>query len=156
MDLNNEVHSQLQNDHLNLEEDFEQSSEVGASRNLFGPISPQTMLVHIDGGITDGRHLLGKKRLLVLWDWATRTEQAQAIEVRHVLQVDRAEPRASPRTSSARTPSSAGRGCRAHTHDSEQPRAPFAPAACSSRLTTGPHARTRGRPSTRARRQIPG
>lgn len=58
-----------------------------ARRNLFGHVSPQTMLVHVDGGIVDGRQLVGKKRLMVFWDWATRTEQAQAINVMRVLQM---------------------------------------------------------------------
>lgn len=58
-----------------------------ARRNLYGHVSPQTMLVHVDGGIVDGRQLVGKKRLLVFWDWATRTEQAQAINIMRVLQV---------------------------------------------------------------------
>lgn len=58
-----------------------------ARRNLYGHFSPQTMLVHVDGGIVDGRQLVGKRRLMVFWDWATRLEQAQAINIMRVLQM---------------------------------------------------------------------
>lgn len=58
-----------------------------ARRSLFGHASPMTMLVSADGGITDGRQLLGKKRLMLFWDWATRDEQAQAANMMQVLQL---------------------------------------------------------------------
>lgn len=58
-----------------------------ARRNLFGHASPMTMLVNAEGGITDGRQLLGKKRLILFWDHATREEQAQAINMMQILQL---------------------------------------------------------------------
>lgn len=58
-----------------------------ARRSLFGHASPMTMLVSAEGGITDGRQLLGKKRLMLFWDWATRDEQAQAANMMQVLQL---------------------------------------------------------------------
>lgn len=58
-----------------------------ARRNLFGHASPMTMLVNAEGGITDGRQLQGKKRLMLFWDWATRDEQAQAANMMQVLQL---------------------------------------------------------------------
>ncbi|HEY8379564.1 MAG TPA: hypothetical protein VIK91_23890, partial [Nannocystis sp.] len=60
-----------------------------ARRNLFGHASLMAMLVNMDGGITDGRQLLGKKRLILFWDWATREEQAQAANMLRVLQMAR-------------------------------------------------------------------
>mgnify|MGYP000944979889 FL=1 len=45
------------------------------------------MLVNADGGITDGRQLVGKKRLILFWDWGTREEQAQAANMLQVLQM---------------------------------------------------------------------
>lgn len=57
-----------------------------ARRTLFGHASPMTMLVSAEGGITDGRQLHGKKRLMLFWDWATRDEQAQAANMMQVLQ----------------------------------------------------------------------
>lgn len=58
-----------------------------ARRNLFGHASPMAMLVNADGGITDGRQLVGKKRLIFFWDWGTREEQAQAANMLKVLQM---------------------------------------------------------------------
>lgn len=58
-----------------------------ARRNLFGHASLMAMLMNSDGGVTDGRALLGKKRLILFWDWATREEQAQAANMLKVLQV---------------------------------------------------------------------
>jgi hypothetical protein len=58
-----------------------------ARRNLFGHASPMTMLVSAEGGITDGRQLHGKKRLILFWDWATRDEQAQAANMMQLLQL---------------------------------------------------------------------
>lgn len=58
-----------------------------ARRNLFGHASPMAMLVNADGGITDGRQLVGKKRLILFWDWGTREEQAQAANMLKVLQL---------------------------------------------------------------------
>jgi hypothetical protein len=60
-----------------------------ARRNLFGHASPMVMLVNMDGGITDGRQMVGKKRLILFWDWATREEQAQAANMLRVLQMAR-------------------------------------------------------------------
>jgi len=57
-----------------------------ARRNLFGHASPMLALVNIDGDILDGAKLLGKKRLLLFWDHATRVEQAEAINMMQVLQ----------------------------------------------------------------------
>jgi hypothetical protein len=45
------------------------------------------MLVNADGGTTDGRQLLGKKRLMLFWDYATREEQLQAANMLQVLQM---------------------------------------------------------------------
>jgi hypothetical protein len=58
-----------------------------ARRNLFGHASPMAMLVNADGGITDGRQLYGKRRLILFWDWASREEQAQAANMLQVLQM---------------------------------------------------------------------
>lgn len=60
-----------------------------ARRNLYGHASLMAMLVNMDGGITDGRQLVGKKRLMLFWDWATREEQAQAANMLRVLQMAR-------------------------------------------------------------------
>lgn len=62
-----------------------------ARRSLFGHASPMTMLVNADGGTTDGRQLLGKKRLILFWDYATREEQAQAANMMQVLQLAQAD-----------------------------------------------------------------
>lgn len=66
-----------------------------ARRNLFGHASLMAMLVNMDGGITDGRQLLGKKRLILFWDHATREEQAQAANMLRVLQMAREDLQAS-------------------------------------------------------------
>lgn len=58
-----------------------------ARRSLFGHASPMTMLVSAEGGTTDGRQFLGKKRLILFWDYATREEQAQAANMMQVLQL---------------------------------------------------------------------
>ena len=58
-----------------------------ARRNLFGHVSPLTMLVNADGGIIDGRQLFGKKRLMLFLDYATREEQREAIDMLRVLQM---------------------------------------------------------------------
>jgi hypothetical protein len=58
-----------------------------ARRNLFAHASPMAMLVSAEGGITDGRQMLGKKRLILFWDWATREEQAQAANMMQILQL---------------------------------------------------------------------
>lgn len=62
-----------------------------ARRNLFAHASPMAMLVNADGGITDGRQLYGKKRLILFWDWATREEQAQAANMLQVMQMAQAD-----------------------------------------------------------------
>ncbi len=58
-----------------------------ARRNLFAHASLMTMLVNVNGGITDGRQMAGKKRVVLWWDWATREEQAQAANMLRVLQM---------------------------------------------------------------------
>ena len=58
-----------------------------ARRDLFGHVAPSIMLVNADGGILSGRDLVGKKRLIVFWDIATREEQAQAADIMGVLQM---------------------------------------------------------------------
>ena len=58
-----------------------------ARRSLFAHASPMTMLVSADGGTTDGRQMVGKKRLVLFWDWATREEQAQAVNMMKILQL---------------------------------------------------------------------
>lgn len=62
-----------------------------ARRNLFAHASPMVMLVNVNGGITDGRQMVGKKRLILFWDWATREEQAQAANMLQVLQMAQAD-----------------------------------------------------------------
>lgn len=62
-----------------------------ARRTLFGHAAPATMLVNADGGILTGRDLVGKKRLLVFWDIATRDEQAAAADMMQVLQKAQAD-----------------------------------------------------------------
>ena len=62
-----------------------------ARRNLFAHASPMTMLVSADGGTTDGRQFLGKKRLILFWDYATREEQAQAANMMQILQLAQAD-----------------------------------------------------------------
>jgi hypothetical protein len=62
-----------------------------ARRAHFGHVSPSTMLVSADGGILSGRDLVGKKRLIVFWDIATREEQAQAADIMGVLQKAQAD-----------------------------------------------------------------
>jgi hypothetical protein len=62
-----------------------------ARRNLFGHASPMIMLANADGGIVDGRQLYGEKRMLVVWDYGTRVEYAQAINALRVLQKARAD-----------------------------------------------------------------
>lgn len=62
-----------------------------ARRNLFGHASPMAMLVNVNGGFTDGRQMVGKKRLILFWDWATREEQAQAANMLQVLQLAQAD-----------------------------------------------------------------
>jgi hypothetical protein len=58
-----------------------------ARRTLFGHASPMVMLVNAEGGITDGRQLVGKKRLILFWDWATREEQVLATNMMKILQI---------------------------------------------------------------------
>src|SRR5690606_36476107 len=53
--------------------------------------SLMAMLVNMDGGITDGRRLRGKKRLILFWDWATREEQGQAANMLQVLHMARGD-----------------------------------------------------------------
>ncbi len=60
---------------------------VWARRTLFAHASPMAMLVAADGGTTDGRQMFGKKRLIMFWDYATREEQAQAVNMMQVLQL---------------------------------------------------------------------
>ncbi len=62
-----------------------------ARRDLFGHVAPSIMLVNADGGILSGRDLVGKKRLIVFWDIATREEQAQAADIMGVLQMAQAD-----------------------------------------------------------------
>ncbi len=57
-----------------------------ARRALFGHASPMIMLMNADGGTTDGRQFLGRKRLIMFWDWATREEQAMSVNMMQVLQ----------------------------------------------------------------------
>ena len=66
-----------------------------ARRDLFAHASPMAMLVNADGGIVDGRQLVGKKRLMLFWDWATRDEQAQAANMMQILQLAQDDLRAS-------------------------------------------------------------
>src|SRR5687767_11860739 len=56
-----------------------------ARRSLFAHASPMTMLVSAEGGITDGRQMVGKKRLILFWDYATREEQAMAVNMMQIL-----------------------------------------------------------------------
>jgi len=58
-----------------------------ARKDLFGHASPSAMLVSTEGGILDGRQLLGKKRFIVFWDHGTREEQAIAADFLKVLQL---------------------------------------------------------------------
>lgn len=60
---------------------------VWARGSLFAHASPMTMLVAADGGTTDGRQMVGKKRLIMFWDYATREEQAQAVNMMQILQL---------------------------------------------------------------------
>jgi hypothetical protein len=62
-----------------------------ARRNLFGHVSPRMVAFHVDGNMVNGGGLLGKKRLLVFWDHATRVEQAQAVNIMQVLQMAAAD-----------------------------------------------------------------
>jgi hypothetical protein len=62
-----------------------------ARRAHFGHVAPSIMLVNADGGILSGRDLVGKKRLIVFWDIATREEQAQAADIMGVLQMAQAD-----------------------------------------------------------------
>jgi hypothetical protein len=62
-----------------------------ARRDHFGHASPMVMLVNAEGGTTDGRQLLGKKRLIMFWDYATREEQAQAANMMQILQLAQAD-----------------------------------------------------------------
>ncbi|MEZ4453444.1 MAG: hypothetical protein R3B09_28550 [Nannocystaceae bacterium] len=62
-----------------------------ARRTLFAHASPATMLVNADGGILTGRDLVGKKRLIVFWDIATRDEQAASADIMQVLQLAQAD-----------------------------------------------------------------
>lgn len=57
-----------------------------ARQTLYGHLSPMIALVHIDGGIVDGAGLVGKKRMIIFWDHATRLEQAEAANILQVLQ----------------------------------------------------------------------
>lgn len=59
---------------------------VWARRRMFGHSSPMVQLVSINGGILDGRQLVGKKRLLVYWDWGDRVEEGNAVAFMQVLQ----------------------------------------------------------------------
>ncbi|MBL9101719.1 MAG: hypothetical protein JNL82_12225 [Myxococcales bacterium] len=58
-----------------------------ARRTTFGHASLMCMLMSSDGGITDGRQLVGKKRLILFWDWATREEQVIATNMMKILQL---------------------------------------------------------------------
>lgn len=58
-----------------------------ARHSLFAHASPMTMLVSAEGGTTDGRQMAGKKRLILFWDYATREEQAQAVNMMQILQL---------------------------------------------------------------------
>jgi hypothetical protein len=60
---------------------------VWARKTLFSHASPMTMLVSAEGGTTDGRQMLGKKRLILFWDYATREEQAMAANMMQILQL---------------------------------------------------------------------
>lgn len=62
-----------------------------ARRNLFGHVSPWMVAVHVDGAMVNGGGLVGKKRLIVFWDHATRVEQAQAVNIMRVLQMAAAD-----------------------------------------------------------------
>jgi hypothetical protein len=62
-----------------------------ARRRMFGHASPMVQLVAIDGGILDGRQLVGKKRLMVYWDWGDRVEEANAVAFMQVLQKAQAD-----------------------------------------------------------------
>jgi len=62
-----------------------------ARRNLFGHASPMTMLTNANGGILDGRQLYGEKHLILFWDFGSREEQAQAVNMLRVLQTAQAD-----------------------------------------------------------------
>jgi hypothetical protein len=62
-----------------------------ARRRMFAHASPMVQLVSINGGILDGRQLVGTKRLLVYWDWGDRIEQANAVAFMQVLQKAQAD-----------------------------------------------------------------
>ena len=64
---------------------------VWARKTLFGHASPMAMLMSAEGGVTDGRQFLGRKRLILFWDWATREEQAMAVNMMKVLQKAQAD-----------------------------------------------------------------
>jgi hypothetical protein len=58
-----------------------------ARKNLFGHASPLIMLMSAEGGVTDGRQFLGRKRLILFWDWATREEQVMSVNMMKILQL---------------------------------------------------------------------
>jgi hypothetical protein len=58
-----------------------------ARLRLFAHASPQILLVNSDGGLINGRDLYGKPRLIVLFDWQTRTGQANAATFLKTLQL---------------------------------------------------------------------
>jgi len=62
-----------------------------ARRRLFGHAMPMIQLTNVNGGIVDGRQLYGTKNLMVFWDWSTREDQGEAIELMRVLQKAQAD-----------------------------------------------------------------
>ncbi|MBX7083676.1 MAG: hypothetical protein K1X88_30990 [Nannocystaceae bacterium] len=62
-----------------------------ARRAMFGHASPMVRLVGIDGGIVDGRTLVGRKHLMVYWDGADRVAEATAVAFMQVLQKAQAD-----------------------------------------------------------------
>ncbi|MFO0634020.1 MAG: hypothetical protein U0168_14335 [Nannocystaceae bacterium] len=62
-----------------------------ARRRMFGHVSPMVQLVGVDGGIVDGRSLVGHKHLMVYWDWGDRVEEAHAVAFMQVLQKAQAD-----------------------------------------------------------------
>lgn len=62
-----------------------------ARLRLFGNASPQILLVNSDGGLINGRDFYGKKRLIVFFDWQTRSGQANAGTFLKTLQLAQAD-----------------------------------------------------------------
>jgi hypothetical protein len=68
-----------------------EAPEGWARRRLFGHASPQLLIVNSDGGLVNGRDLYGKKRLMVMFDWASQSDQVNAAIALKVLQLAKAQ-----------------------------------------------------------------